>query len=56
MSGTSVDAQIRYANGTKAIIEAYLKGDLDSGYRHEDLIVRGGDYVTRAYGEGTKKL
>ena len=35
MSGTSVDAQIRYANGTKDIIETYLNGDLDHGYRHE---------------------
>lgn len=49
VSGTSVDAQLRYARGTKQIIECYLNGD--TGYRPEDLIVRGGKYATRAYGQ-----
>ncbi|RAH80269.1 formate dehydrogenase [Aspergillus japonicus CBS 114.51] len=52
MSGTSIDAQIRYANGTKAILESYFSGRHD--YRNEDLIVHNGDYVTRAYGQRNK--
>jgi len=54
MSGTSIDAQIRYANGTKNILESYWSGKHD--YRPEDLIVIGGDYATKAYGmrEGKK--
>lgn len=53
MSGTSIDAQIRYANGTKAILESYFSGKHD--YKLEDLIVKDGDYVTKAYGQRTKK-
>ncbi|GAB7340895.1 hypothetical protein MBLNU457_7249t1 [Dothideomycetes sp. NU457] len=49
MSGTSIDAQIRYANGTKAILESYWSGKHD--YRPEDLIVKDGDYATKAYGQ-----
>lgn len=49
MSGTSLDAQQRYAAGTKAILDSYLSGRLD--YRPEDLIVHNGDYATRAYGQ-----
>ncbi|KAI1370893.1 formate dehydrogenase [Hypoxylon crocopeplum] len=52
MSGTSIDAQKRYAAGTKAILESYLTGKHD--YRPEDLIVRDGDYVTKAYGQRAK--
>ncbi|KAI3339919.1 putative formate dehydrogenase [Ustulina deusta] len=52
MSGTSLDAQKRYADGTKAIIDSYLTGKHD--YRPEDLIVKDGDYVTKAYGQRTK--
>ena len=52
MSGTSIDAQIRYANGTKAILESYFTGRHD--YKIEDLIVRDGDYVTKAYGQRNK--
>lgn len=52
MSGTSIDAQIRYANGTKAILESYFTGRHD--YKVEDLIVRDGDYVTKAYGQRNK--
>lgn len=54
MSGTSLDAQKRYADGTKAILDSYLSGRLD--YRPEDLIVHGGDYATKAYGLRDKKL
>ncbi|KAG0127943.1 NAD-dependent formate dehydrogenase AciA/Fdh [Tuber indicum] len=53
MSGTSIDAQKRYAAGTKAILKSYLSGKHD--YRPEDLIVIGGDYATKAYGERNKK-
>ncbi|KAI1260505.1 formate dehydrogenase [Xylariaceae sp. FL1019] len=53
MSGTSIDAQKRYAEGTKAILTSYLTGKHD--YRPEDLIVKDGDYVTKAYGQRTNK-
>lgn len=46
MSGTSLDAQRRYADGTKAILQSYLSGKFD--YRPEDLIVTNGDYATKA--------
>ncbi|KAK7911350.1 Formate dehydrogenase [Apiospora marii] len=49
MSGTSLDAQKRYADGTKSILQSYLSGKHD--YRTEDLIVKDGDYVTKAYGQ-----
>ena len=49
MSGTSIDAQKRYAAGTKAILESYFSGKHD--YRPEDLIVQNGDYATKAYGQ-----
>ena len=52
MSGTSLDAQKRYADGTKAILESYLTGKLD--YRPQDLIVHQGDYATKAYGDRAK--
>jgi formate dehydrogenase len=48
VSGTSLDAQKRYADGTKAILQSYLSGKFD--YRPEDLIVHAGDYATKAYG------
>ena len=49
MSGTSIDAQERYAAGTKAILDSYWSGRHD--YRKEDLIVIGGEYATKAYGQ-----
>ncbi|KAI9669824.1 MAG: formate dehydrogenase (NAD+) [Caeruleum heppii] len=49
MSGTSLDAQQRYAQGTRDILESYLTGKHD--YRPEDLIVHQGDYATKAYGQ-----
>ena len=53
MSGTSLDAQKRYADGTKNILDSYFSGRFD--YRTEDLIVKDGDYATKAYGERAKK-
>lgn len=49
MSGTSIDAQKRYAQGTKDILQSYFSGKHD--YRPEDLIVQNGDYATKAYGQ-----
>jgi len=51
MSGTSIDAQQRYAAGTKAILDSYFSGRED--YRPQDLIVHKGDYATKAYGQRT---
>lgn len=53
MSGTSLDAQKRYADGTKAILDSYFSKRFD--YRPEDLIVQDGDYATKAYGQRVKK-
>uniref|UniRef100_A0A8H7N4G4 Formate dehydrogenase n=2 Tax=Hypocreales TaxID=5125 RepID=A0A8H7N4G4_BIOOC len=47
--GNLLDAQKRYAEGTKAIITSYLSGKHD--YRPQDLIVHGGSYATKAYGQ-----
>lgn len=49
ISGTSIDAQVRYSNGVKSILESYFSGKED--YRPQDIIVHGGKYATRAYGE-----
>ena len=49
MSGTTIDAQRRYAAGVKSILASYFSGKED--YRPEDLIVHKGDYATKAYGE-----
>lgn len=49
MSGTSIDAQKRYAAGTKAILDSYFSGRHD--YNPQDLIVTKGDYATKAYGQ-----
>lgn len=49
ISGTSLDAQARYAAGTKAILKSYFDKIFD--YRKEDLIVIDGDYATKAYGQ-----
>ena len=53
ISGTSLDAQVRYANGVKNILESCFSGKND--YRPEDIIVIDGDYATKAYGQRTKK-
>ncbi|KAI0081350.1 hypothetical protein K474DRAFT_1704076 [Panus rudis PR-1116 ss-1] len=47
-SGTTLDAQKRYAEGTKAILENYFKG------REQDpanIIVGNGKWATKAYGQ-----
>ena len=49
MSGSTIDAQARYAAGTKAILDSYFSGRFD--YRPEDLIVHKGDYATKSYGQ-----
>ncbi|KAM9889891.1 hypothetical protein OXX79_011812 [Metschnikowia pulcherrima] len=52
VSGTSIDAQARYAAGTKSILESYFTKKFD--YRAQDLIVKDGSYATRAYGAANK--
>lgn len=53
MSGTSLDAQTRYAEGVKNILDSYFSGRHD--YRPQDLICIDGDYATKAYGQREKK-
>ncbi|ODV97538.1 hypothetical protein PACTADRAFT_62890 [Pachysolen tannophilus NRRL Y-2460] len=52
VSGTSLDAQIRYAQGTKDILESFLSGKKD--YKQKDVILLDGHYITKAYGEHKK--
>lgn len=49
MSGTSLDAQKRYADGVMNILDSYFSKRED--YRLEDLIVHKGEYATKAYGQ-----
>ncbi|CAR25791.1 hypothetical protein ZYGR_0A03610 [Zygosaccharomyces rouxii] len=49
ISGTSLDAQQRYAEGVKNILESYFTKKFD--YRPQDVIVKDGKYATRAYGQ-----
>jgi len=52
VSGTSIDAQARYANGTKLIIDQWLNGkDIDQA----NVICIDGHYATRAYGQRDEK-
>lgn len=53
MSGTSLDAQKRYAAGVKSILGSYFSGRED--YKPEDLICHKGKYVTKAYGQRTER-
>ena len=53
MSGTSIDAQARYAEGTKNILQSYFSGKHD--YKPQDLICKDGDYATKAYGQRSNK-
>lgn len=48
MSGTSIDAQARYASGVKEILDNYFKGKPQTP---ANIIVEGGDYATKAYGQ-----
>lgn len=48
MSGTTLDAQKRYADGTKEIIRRYLAGEKQDP---ANLIVENGEYASKAYGQ-----
>ena len=48
-SGTSIDSQVRYADGVKSILTSYFTGKHD--YRPQDVIVIDGHYATKAYGQ-----
>ena len=52
VSGTSLDAQARYANGVKQILTEYFNKTYN--YRPQDVIVIDGDYATKAYGQREK--
>ncbi|GJQ10591.1 hypothetical protein GpartN1_g2382.t1 [Galdieria partita] len=45
-SGTTLDAQKRYADGTKDIIQRYLDG---VAQKKEDLIVENGEFINKSY-------
>jgi formate dehydrogenase len=47
-SGTTLDAQLRYANGTKSILENYLQ---DKPQEPANIIVGKKGYETKAYGQ-----
>jgi len=47
-SGTTLDAQARYANGTRSILENYLT---DKPQEAQNIIVGKGRYETKAYGQ-----
>jgi len=47
-SGTTLDAQARYANGTKSILSNYLEG---KAQEPQNIIVGLGKYETKAYGQ-----
>ncbi|RKP31240.1 Formate/glycerate dehydrogenase catalytic domain-like protein [Metschnikowia bicuspidata] len=49
VSGTSLDAQARYAAGVKELLRAYFEKTFD--YAPQNLIVIDGDYATKAYGQ-----
>ncbi|KAG5367867.1 Formate dehydrogenase [Yarrowia sp. C11] len=52
MSGTSLDAQARYAAGVKQILDEFFSGR--EQYRPQDIICYGGNYGTKAYGDDKK--
>lgn len=49
VSGTSLDAQARYAAGVKELLKQYFDKTYD--YEPQHLIVKDGRYATRAYGQ-----
>lgn len=53
VSGTSLDAQARYASGVRDILGSYFSKKYD--YRPADIIVIDGGYLTRAYGQRDAK-
>jgi formate dehydrogenase len=48
MSGTTLDAQRRYAEGTQDIIKRYLAGEKQVP---GNVIVENGQYASKAYGQ-----
>lgn len=48
VSGTSIDAQARYADGVKQLLKSYFEKTHD--YEPQHLIVIDGKYATKAYG------
>ena len=48
VSGTSLDAQARYAAGVRKILQNWLEGKEQTP---SDIIVTGGQYATKAYGQ-----
>ncbi|GAA5847431.1 hypothetical protein JCM9279_000477 [Rhodotorula babjevae] len=52
MSGTSLDAQIRYANGAIKILDNWRNGTPQT---QSDLITENGEYATLSYGQRTGK-
>ena len=48
MSGTTLDAQARYAAGVKTILDNYFN---DKPQNPADIIVQRGSYATKAYGQ-----
>ncbi|KAI3405407.1 FDH1 [Candida oxycetoniae] len=53
VSGTSLDAQARYAAGVKSILTQYF--DKTYNYRPQDVICIDGQYATKAYGQRDEK-
>ncbi|ODQ79305.1 hypothetical protein BABINDRAFT_37039 [Babjeviella inositovora NRRL Y-12698] len=51
-SGTTLDAQKRYAEGAKSILNSFLTEKYD--YRPQDVILLEGEYATKAYGDDKK--
>ncbi|OWZ53683.1 formate dehydrogenase [Cryptococcus neoformans 125.91] len=51
-SGTTLDAQTRYAEGTKEIIRRYFAGEEQDPV---NLIVTNGDYASKSYGNRAEK-
>lgn len=51
MSGTSLDAQVRYAAGTKLILENFFANKAQNA---PDVIVENGEYASKAYGQRTE--
>ena len=50
-SGTTLDAQARYAAGTKEILDNFFHGKQQNP---ANIIVSGGEYVSAAYGQRKK--
>lgn len=51
-AGTTLDAQARYAAGTKQILDNWF---YNKPQTPADIIVENGDYATKAYGQREKK-